>query len=179
MEDLSLATADRYETKMLHDVKNTARVRAPPRPEPPIFGRESMEDAISARAAVTDEPDPEDTPTKKASSARAATIEDEIDAFFTIFQRIEPRLHMYLTDDDKNRVRSALFPPTQTVSQRIISDPGATSLAVSVMLTILVLYVCTSHKIRVPYRSSTAGSGRFETVSWNIGRLLRPFSRPH
>ena len=186
VEDLSLATADRYETKMLHDVKSITRTRAPPRPDPPLFGRESMEDAVSARAAVMDESE-QDSNTrvaapieKTAIKPRTVTIEDEINAFFTTFQRVESRLHMYLTNDDKVRIRTALSSPTQSVTQRIASDPGTTSLVVSVVLTVVVLYVCGHvRKVHMPYRSSNTGGGdRSETVSWNIGRLLKPLIHP-
>ena len=182
VEDLSVATAERYENKMLHDVKNTAHVRAPPRPDPPIFGRESMEDAISARAAVVtgaeEYRDDERSPEPPKASAKAATIEDEVTAFFAVFQRIESRLHLHLTDDDKKRIRNALTGPTEPILQRITSDPATNTLVISVLLTGVVLYVCNSSRrpyIRTPYR----GESRSELMSWNIGRLLKPFSHPH
>ena len=177
VEDLSVAAAERYETKMLHDLQTTTRVRAPPRPDPPVFGRESMEDAISARVAV-ETADTEEASKKPPASARVTTIEDDVDAFFALFQRIESRLHNHLTEDDKQRIRSALSPPSQSTLQHLVSDPTTVTFVVSILLTGVVIYVCNSSRrshTRTPYR----GEGRSEVMTWNIGRLLKPFIRPH
>lgn len=188
-EDLSSATAHRYETKMLHDVKSSTRVRSPPRPDPPMFGRESMEDAVSARAVVSadgegadDAPRTAPTPTP-AASARATTMEDDMEAFFAVFQRVEPQLHAYLSDADRRRIRKSLAPPPLDLSA-MLADQATLTIAISVVLTALVFYVCrTPTPRRVGgFRSSsttTRASSSDDVVSWNIGRLLKPLNRSH
>ena len=197
LEELSSATASRYETKMLHDVKNSARVRSPPRPDPPMFGRESMEDAVSARASTTyeeedDAPVPPEAETPTVVSAKAVTVEDEMEAFFTIFQRVEPQLHSFLSDADKTRIRAALKPPPPTTSMVAgVNDQAVLTIGISIILTALVFYVCrpmsSSPSLGRPgYRSTgdrTAAappppppSRRDSVVSWNIGRLLKPLN---
>ena len=191
VEELSSATAGRYETKMLHDVKSGARVRSPPRPDPPMFGRESLEDAVSARASITHEtedapvPHEPETPTV---SAKAVSVEDEMEAFFTIFQRVEYQLHSFLSDADKKRIRAALKPPP---SSNMVNDQAVLSIGISILLTALVFYVCrpapSSPSLGRPgYRSTEGGttaappasSRRDSVVSWNIGRLLKPLNSP-
>lgn len=182
VENLSIATADRHETKMIHDVHSATRIRAPPRPDPPIFGRESMEDAVSARVVSPpspDDPAPESSPTKAPASARVATIEDEMDSFFAMFQRVESQLHLHLSEDDRSRIRSALSPPSEPILQRITSDPATTAFVVAVIVTGLVIYVCSNNNVRRPTsRTFYRGDGRKEIMKWNIGRLLKPISGP-
>ena len=180
LEDLSVATAERYESRMMHDVKNTSQTRAPPRPDPPLFGRESMEDAVSARVAENRHDGEDESPKQSdaKASARAVTIEDEVDAFFTLFQRIESRLHLHLTEDDKKRIRDSLSVPSDPILKRITSDPATTTLIVSVLLTFVVIYVCNGNSRRVYARGPYRGESRSELMTWNIGRLLKPLNRP-
>lgn len=180
LEDLSVATAERYESKMLHDVKNTSQTRTPPRPDPPLFGRESMEDAVSARVAenLSDGDDESPKQSDAKASARAATIEDEVDAFFTLFQRIESRLHLHLTEDDKKRIKDSLYAPSEPIIKRITSDPATVTLIVSVILTCVVIYVCNGGSRRVFTRRPYRGESSSELMTWNIGRLLKPLTRP-
>lgn len=205
VEELSSATASRYESKMLHDVKSSTRVRSPPRPDPPMFGRESMEDAVSARATVRDfeeeTEDPIETPSSNTSpnsaanetavSAKAVSVEDEMEAFFSLFQRVEPQLHSFLSDADKKRIRRALRPPS---TNTLVSgnDQAMLTIGVSILLTALVFYVCRPASPQTPYRMGYRSTGekasvpsahatnhssrRDSVVSWNIGRLLKPLN---
>ena len=207
VEELSSATASRYESKMLHDVKSSARVRSPPRPDPPMFGRESMEDAVSARATVHDfEEDGENAiespPTNNTSpntttnnavvSAKAVSVEDEMEAFFSLFQRVEPQLHSFLSDADKKRIRRALKPPSSNILPAG-NDQAVLTIGVSILLTALVFYVCrpttypqtpyrmgyrsTDEKASAPSQPTGSSSSRRDSVvSWNIGRLLKPLN---
>lgn len=175
-EDLSSATAHRYETKMLHDVKNSARVRTPPRPDPPMFGRESMEDVVSARAAM---------PANEVGTVEPdnASMEDDMEAFFAVFQRVEPQLHAYLSDADRKRIRKSLAPPPLDLPA-MLADQATLTIAISIVLTALVFYVCrTPSSQRVSgFRSSGSAaktSPSDDVVSWNIGRLLKPLNRSH
>lgn len=192
VEELSSATASRYETKMLHDVKSSARVRSPPRPDPPMFGRESMEDAVSARAVAAETPPPPPSPPATpgaAVSAKATSTEDEIDAFFAIFQRVEPQLHAFLSDADKKRIRRALHAPSSSGPALPMNEQALLTIGASVVLTAVVFYVCrpaSSSASRAPrygYRSTgerqQPATKRDDVVSWNIGRLLKPLNRSH
>lgn len=180
-EDLSAATADRHERKMVHDVQNTARVRAPPRPDPPVFGRESMEDAISARIVASDEPPPSSTATPPSARENKPTTQDDIETFFTVFQRIETNLHAYLSNDDKDRIRMALTPPH--TMHPMAPDQAAVLAVCAVLVVFIVCHVFKQQQTsqRAPYRSSTSSEStdHTERMSWNIQRLLKPISRSH
>lgn len=156
-----------------------------------MFGRESMEDVVSARAAMpanevgTVEPDNasnEPTPPPPAS-ARVTTMEDDMEAFFAVFQRVEPQLHAYLSDADRKRIRKSLAPPPLDLPA-MLADQATLTIAISIVLTALVFYVCrTPSSQRVSgFRSSGSAaktSPSDDVVSWNIGRLLKPLNRSH
>ena len=166
-----------------------------------------MEDAVSARASVHDfeEEEAEDsieTPSsntpppnvanKTGISAKAVSVEDEMEAFFSLFQRVEPQLHSFLSDADRKRIRRALKPPS-TNPLTSENDQAVLTIGVSILLTALVFYVCRptaspQTPYRMGYRSTderasapsqptgSSSSRRDSVVSWNIGRLLKPLN---
>ena len=118
-----------------------------------------------------------------------------MEAFFSLFQRVEPRLHSFLSDTDRKRIRTALYPPSPLLHG--LNDQAVLTMGVSILLTALVFYVCRSpsplsaplsSRPRMGYRStddkvssaavpSSSSSGtRDSVVSWNIGRLLKPLN---
>lgn len=158
-----------------------------------MFGRESMEDVVSARATPPDDEivvnhtPPASTPPALETagvSAKASTVEEEMEAFFALFQKVESRLHAFVSETDKKRIRKALSPPSSEFSM-VGSEQGLVTIGVSIILTALVMYVCKPTPprttLRYGYRSSSPASSekKNDVVSWNIGRLLRPLNRSH
>lgn len=132
---------------------------------------------------------PEERPEKLSSvSARATTPEDEVRAFFTLFERVERTLHMYLSDEDRARIRASLVPPhrppVSDVHRLVTSDPHLVGGIVAGAIVLAVVYSCMSQSTSspqapMPYRSTGGerSSVASELMSWNIGRLLAPLTR--
>ena len=118
-------------------------------------------------------------------SAKAVSVEDNMDAFYSLFQRVEPQLHSLLSDADKKRIRRALRPPSENIFASG-NDQAMLTIGASVLLTALVFYVCRpvsypGSASRFGYRSTggkpaSSSSQRDSVVSWNIGRLLKPLN---
>lgn len=178
IEELSHATADRYAAKMMHDVKSNSRIRAPPRPAPPQFAREALDDATSAR--VVEDAHVEDLPKEPVVSARPATRDDDVQAFFDAFQKVESSLHTYVTPEDRKRIRDSLSSPTG-MGDNPLQNPMVVTVLVCSVLVAIVYQAC---QPTGRYRSSTTPvASAFEgdsSMAWSISRILRPFaSRPH
>ena len=82
-------------------------------------------------------------------------------------------------------MRDALFPPKPPFLQTLMADPAVVGIAVSAILAAVVLYTCNATPGARPFRASTTTaarhpgarySDRSELQSWNIQRLLKPFS---
>ena len=172
LEDLSAATAQRYENRMMHDVKHTTRLQGPPRPDPPAFGRNAMEDQEAASARVGRAVDIEEV--RRATETRVTGVEDDVRVFFETFQRIELHLHKYLTDMDRRRIRNAIAPPDAgLLGDASTLDPMVVALAVCAMVVLGGVYSCNARP-PMRYRSS---ADTLSVQGWNINRLLRPFNR--
>jgi len=196
-ETLSLATADRYNSRMQHDVQSTSRMSAPPRPDPPLFARESV-DANIDEFGTTADGGADPIVSAKATKTTSMAPPDDVTTFFDAFQRAEGQLDR-LSDVDKDRIRTALLPtrygsPQPSPSmwmQQFHAEPVFGTILMSTVLVAAVYIACrpdgiagTAHGYRAvrPTANSSSAStttSRNSVMSMNISRLLRPLNPRH
>ena len=118
-------------------------------------------------------------------SAKAVSVEDTMDAFFSLFQRLEPQLTPSFPTPTRNEYAGHSNRRLKTFLRG--QRPGDAHHRCVVLLTALVFYVCRpvsspGSANRFGYRStgekpaSSSSSQRDSVVSWNIGRLLKPLN---
>jgi len=172
IEELSSATADRYEKRMIGDVQKTTNFVRPPRMEPPNFSRQNLERDVSARATV---PDEDSFITKEDGTTKAVTTPvNHLYEFTQAFKAIEPNLVNMISDDDRTRIIRSLYSPDSTITPYLHSHPE-TCILVASMLAFGIGIMCTSTN-QSRDRNYTGDSPSATTYA--ASRLVSTINRP-